>query len=269
MTVQWGVGISSSLLTKAKSRSPDERSDIRGHSHTAYSTVIAREGGRSSIPEAAVIEPISRGVLDTPPSRGMTVQWRVGISSSLLTKRSLVARMSAATSGATLTLHIPPSSPAKGGVQAPDSPTRGQSCPDERQGLPRIQHLTRRSRGTSARRSRGVLDTPPSRGMTVQWRVGISSSLLTKRSLVARMSAATSGATLTPPRMSLRSSGLRSARAVGLDELSQNPPAEQRRIRRRCKLGRPAGQFLQSIAVHHDPTPAFVRPAPAARASLT
>ncbi len=103
------------IADEAKSRSPDERSDIRGHSHTAYSTVIAREGGRSSIPETPLIESSSRGVLDTPPSRGMTVQWRVGISSSLLTKRSLVARMSAATSGATLTLHIPPSSPAKAG----------------------------------------------------------------------------------------------------------------------------------------------------------
>ena len=30
-----------------------------------WSVVIVREGGRSSIPEAAVIEPISRGVLDT------------------------------------------------------------------------------------------------------------------------------------------------------------------------------------------------------------
>jgi hypothetical protein len=28
--------------------------------------------GRSSIPEAPAIEPISRGVLDTPPARGMT-----------------------------------------------------------------------------------------------------------------------------------------------------------------------------------------------------
>jgi hypothetical protein len=37
-----------------------------------YSVVIVRDGGRSSIPEAAVIEPISRGVLDTPPSRGTT-----------------------------------------------------------------------------------------------------------------------------------------------------------------------------------------------------
>src|SRR6266404_9625299 len=38
----------------------------------AYSVVIVREGGRSSIPETAVTEPRSRGVLDTPPSRGMT-----------------------------------------------------------------------------------------------------------------------------------------------------------------------------------------------------
>ena len=35
----------------------------------SYSVVIAREGGRSSIPETAVIESISRGVLDPPPSR--------------------------------------------------------------------------------------------------------------------------------------------------------------------------------------------------------
>ncbi len=34
--------------------------------------VIARESGRSSIPEAAVIEPRSRGVLDSPLPRGMT-----------------------------------------------------------------------------------------------------------------------------------------------------------------------------------------------------
>ena len=35
----------------------------------SYSTVIVREGGRSSIPEALVIELIRRGVLDHPPSR--------------------------------------------------------------------------------------------------------------------------------------------------------------------------------------------------------
>jgi len=38
----------------------------------SYSVVIVREGGRSSIPETLVIEPRSRSVLDTPPSRGMT-----------------------------------------------------------------------------------------------------------------------------------------------------------------------------------------------------
>jgi len=35
----------------------------------SYSGVIAREGGRSSIPETAVIESMSRGVLDHPPQR--------------------------------------------------------------------------------------------------------------------------------------------------------------------------------------------------------
>jgi hypothetical protein len=34
--------------------------------------VIVREGGRSSIPETFMIESISRGVLDAPPSRSMT-----------------------------------------------------------------------------------------------------------------------------------------------------------------------------------------------------
>ena len=45
-------------------------------------------GGRSSIPETSVIEPISRSVLDTPPSRGMTVRCGVGISTSLRAERS-------------------------------------------------------------------------------------------------------------------------------------------------------------------------------------
>ena len=38
----------------------------------SYSVVIVREGGRSSIPETTMIEPIGRGVLDPPPARGMT-----------------------------------------------------------------------------------------------------------------------------------------------------------------------------------------------------
>jgi hypothetical protein len=37
-----------------------------------YFAVIAREGGRSSIPLGLVIEPRSCGVLDIPLSRGMT-----------------------------------------------------------------------------------------------------------------------------------------------------------------------------------------------------
>ncbi len=45
-----------------------------------YSVVIVREGGRSSIPEAAVIEPRSRGVLDTPPSRGTTARYKATIA---------------------------------------------------------------------------------------------------------------------------------------------------------------------------------------------
>jgi hypothetical protein len=38
---------------------------VRRENADTHSVVIVREGGRSSIPEAAVIEPISRGVLDT------------------------------------------------------------------------------------------------------------------------------------------------------------------------------------------------------------
>jgi hypothetical protein len=38
----------------------------------AHSFVIVREGGRSSIPETLMIEPIGRGVLDSPHARGMT-----------------------------------------------------------------------------------------------------------------------------------------------------------------------------------------------------
>ena len=38
----------------------------------AFSAVIARESGRSSIPETSVVETIGRGVLDAPHARGMT-----------------------------------------------------------------------------------------------------------------------------------------------------------------------------------------------------
>ncbi|MEH2552378.1 hypothetical protein V1283_009023 [Bradyrhizobium sp. AZCC 2262] len=44
----------------------------RRENAASYSVVIVREGGRSSIPETAMMESIGRGVLDAPPSRGMT-----------------------------------------------------------------------------------------------------------------------------------------------------------------------------------------------------
>jgi hypothetical protein len=50
---------------------------VRRENAEAYSVVIVREGGRSSIPEAAVIEPISRGVLDTRHA-GMTIRCVAG-----------------------------------------------------------------------------------------------------------------------------------------------------------------------------------------------
>jgi hypothetical protein len=43
---------------------------LRRGSAAAHSPVIAREGGRSSIPEAAAMETISRGVLDRPVKPG-------------------------------------------------------------------------------------------------------------------------------------------------------------------------------------------------------
>jgi hypothetical protein len=46
---------------------------MRRENAETHSVVIVREGGRSSIPETSMIESISRGVLDTPHARGMTV----------------------------------------------------------------------------------------------------------------------------------------------------------------------------------------------------
>jgi hypothetical protein len=45
-------------------------------------SVIVREGGRSSIPEKVVMESKSRGVLDTPPSRGMTTRASLGLANT-------------------------------------------------------------------------------------------------------------------------------------------------------------------------------------------
>ena len=61
---------------------------MRRENADTHSTVIVREGGRSSIPEAAVMESISRGVLDTPPSRGTTVVVAIRYFTSLRAKRS-------------------------------------------------------------------------------------------------------------------------------------------------------------------------------------
>src|SRR5829696_8012748 len=63
--------------------------DRRRENAKSYSVVIVREGGRSSIPETAVIEPRSRSLLDTPHARGMTtVVFRV---SAVLDKRDPMA----------------------------------------------------------------------------------------------------------------------------------------------------------------------------------
>ncbi|UPJ49453.1 hypothetical protein IVB30_42170 [Bradyrhizobium sp. 200] len=50
-----------------------EKADEHSVSSSAL-CAIAHWGGRSSIPETPVIEPIDRSVLDTPPSRGMTAR---------------------------------------------------------------------------------------------------------------------------------------------------------------------------------------------------
>jgi hypothetical protein len=44
----------------------------------AYSVVIVREGGRSSIPEASVMKSISRSVLDTPHAPATSLRRRIG-----------------------------------------------------------------------------------------------------------------------------------------------------------------------------------------------
>jgi len=49
-------------------------------------SVIAREGGQSSIPEAARLEPRGCGVLDAPPARGMTAEF--GAAACLFAERA-------------------------------------------------------------------------------------------------------------------------------------------------------------------------------------
>jgi hypothetical protein len=43
--------------------------------HDPTHAVIVRESGRSSIPQALVMEPARRGVLVTPHARGMTTEF--------------------------------------------------------------------------------------------------------------------------------------------------------------------------------------------------
>jgi hypothetical protein len=55
---------------------PREREGVSATTPSLSSSALcalAHWGGRSSIPEAVVMEPRGRGVLDSPPSRGMTV----------------------------------------------------------------------------------------------------------------------------------------------------------------------------------------------------
>jgi hypothetical protein len=67
-------------VCKARARNaPREGEGVCVFESATPSAVIVREGGRSSIPEAAVIEPIGRSVLDTPPARG-TTSWVPGES---------------------------------------------------------------------------------------------------------------------------------------------------------------------------------------------
>ena len=48
----------------------------------AFSTVIVRERGRSSIPETSVVETTGRGVLDAPHARGMTAVCEASVIAS-------------------------------------------------------------------------------------------------------------------------------------------------------------------------------------------
>jgi hypothetical protein len=70
----------------------DERQQTSGETcreiANLHPAVIARESGRSSIPEMSLIEPISRSVLDAPPSRGMTA---LGGGDEIWISRSLSA----------------------------------------------------------------------------------------------------------------------------------------------------------------------------------
>jgi hypothetical protein len=63
--VQQAPGIPCSLSFEGRIFLASLGRNLRRENANARSAVIVREGGRSSIPEAAVIESRSRGVLDT------------------------------------------------------------------------------------------------------------------------------------------------------------------------------------------------------------
>jgi hypothetical protein len=79
--VQRAPGIPCSLFVegqcfcKTSGKSCREKAGARALKINAppYLAVVPREGGASSIPETPVLETRSRGVLDTPHARGMTV----------------------------------------------------------------------------------------------------------------------------------------------------------------------------------------------------
>jgi|GEM_PF-4895450 len=82
--VQRAPGLPCALIS-SRGQQTMQNSDERCRENAkSYSVVIVREGGRSSIPETAVIEPIGRGVLDPPPSRRMTAVCCVAVFTSEL-----------------------------------------------------------------------------------------------------------------------------------------------------------------------------------------
>ncbi len=71
------MGPGSQLRQEASPRraSPGRRGERSDSNFKQLSAVIVREGGRSSIPETAVLEQRGRRVLDAPPARGMTMEF--------------------------------------------------------------------------------------------------------------------------------------------------------------------------------------------------
>jgi hypothetical protein len=75
LRVHWAPGIPHALSLKGGTFLANLARKTRGEIAKLCPAVIAREGGRSSIPVALMMEPRSHGVLDAPPSRGMTTAY--------------------------------------------------------------------------------------------------------------------------------------------------------------------------------------------------